>query len=109
MWWASKAEAVRLKTIQNGFFEMGLWCYKDRMHVKELKEQPGMRSLEDSKCCKQLEWLGHLIRMDGNRLVSRVWGGSCKGKRTAGRPRWIYSRQEAEDLAGGGLSRFDAL
>jgi hypothetical protein len=110
VWWASKGEAARLKTVQNDFLR---WVcgiiWKDGMHVEELREQAGMRSLEDSRCCKQLEWLGHLIRMDGNRLVSRAWGGSCKGKRTAGRPRWMYSRQEAEDLAGGGLSRFDAL
>src|SRR6266853_4642950 len=79
------------------------------MNVEELRAWVRMRSLEDSVCCKRLEWLGHLIRMDGNRLVSRVWGGKCKGKRATGRPRWMYSRQEAEDLARGGLSRFDAL
>jgi hypothetical protein len=47
--------------------------------------------------------------MDGNRILSRVWGSKCDGKRTSGRPRWMYHSQEAEDLARGRLSRLDAL
>ena len=45
------------------------------MHIKELRAQVRMRSLEASVCCERQEWLEHLIRIDGNRLVSRVWGG----------------------------------
>jgi len=26
-----------------------------------------MRSIHDSLCCKRLEWIGHLIRMDRSR------------------------------------------
>ena len=47
--------------------------------------------------------------MDGARLVSRVWGAKCDGKRDKGRPRWIYARQEAEELARGSLTREAAL
>src|SRR5258708_16690928 len=65
-----------------------------------------MRSLEDSVCCKRL---GHLIRMDGNRLVSKVWGGKCDGKRARGRPGWMYAEQEAADLARGRMHRWEAL
>ncbi len=35
------------------------------------------------------------------RLVGRVWVMECKGKRGRGRPRWMFSKQEAEDLARG--------
>ena len=41
--------------------------------------------------------------------MSRVWGAQCEGKRAKGRPRWIYAKQEAEDLARGSLGRLDAL
>ena len=110
VWWANKGEAARLETVQNDFLRWVCgYTRKDRMHVEDLRVQVGMRSLQDSMCCKRLEWLGHLIRMDGNRLVSRVCEGKCKGKRGTGRPRWMYSRQEAEDLARGGLSKFNAL
>jgi hypothetical protein len=40
-----------------------------------------IKSVEDSLCIKRLMWLGRLTRMDGNRLVSRVWGAECHGKR----------------------------
>ena len=53
--------------------------------------------------------MGHLIRMDGGRLVSRVCGWNCDGKRARGRPRWMYAEQEAADLARGGLHRWKAL
>ena len=110
VWWVSKAEAAKLETVQNDFLRWVCgFTRKDRMHVEDLRNQVGMRPLADSMCCKRLEWLGHLIRMDGNRLVSRVWGAKCDGRRAAGRPRWMYSNQEAEDLARGGLSRVDAL
>ena len=74
VWWVSKAEAAKLETVQNDFLRWVCgFTRKDRMHVEDLRYQVGMRPLADSMCCKRLEWLGHLIRMDGNRLVSRVW------------------------------------
>ena len=110
VWWANKGESAKLETIQNDFVRWACgYTRKDRMHVDELRSQIGLRSLQDSMCCKRLEWLGHLIRMDGNRLVSKVWGWKCEGKRAAGRPRWLYPNQEAEDLARGGLRREEAL
>lgn len=110
VWWTTKGEAARIETIQNDFLRWVCgYKRKDRMHVEDLRMQVGVKSIQDSMCCRRLEWLGHLIRMDGNRLVSRVWGGKCDGKRASGRPRWMYPSQEAEDLARGGLSRYDAL
>src|SRR5271156_6831131 len=81
---------------------------KDRMHTEELRLQVGVPSVEDSMCCKRLEWLGHLIRMNGSRLVSRAWGRVSDGKKARERPRWMYSEQVAADLAKGGLHRLEA-
>src|SRR5271155_1128704 len=98
VWLANKSEMARMETVQNDFLRWVCgYTRKDRMHVEELRAQVRMRSLEDSVCCKRLEWMGHLIRMDGNRLVSRIWGGNCDGKRARGRPRWMYAEQEAAD------------
>ena len=63
-------------------------------------------TVEDSLCCKRLEWLGRLTRMGGDRLVGRVWGAKCEGKRGRVRPRWIY---ESEDLTRAGVHRLQAL
>jgi hypothetical protein len=66
------------------------------MNIEELRAQVRMRSIEDSDCCKRLEWLGHLIRMDGNKLVSKVYGGNFEGKRARGRPRWMYAEKRLQ-------------
>jgi hypothetical protein len=47
--------------------------------------------------------------MDGNRLVSRVWGAECHGKRAPGKQRQNYQKIEGEDLAKAGVSRVDVL
>jgi len=79
VWWANKNEAGRMETVQNDFIRwVSGFNRKDRMNVKELRRQVGMKSIEDSLCGKRLKWLGHLIRMDGNRLVSRVWVAIAK-------------------------------
>jgi hypothetical protein len=110
VWWANQSEMARMETVQNDFLRWVCgYTRKDRMNVEELRAKVKLPSLEDSICCKRLDWLGHLIRMDGNRLVSRVWGGSCDGKRARGRPRWMYTEQEAADLARGSLHRWEAL
>jgi hypothetical protein len=46
-----------------------------------------------------LMWLGRLTRMDGNRLVSRVWGADCHHKRGPGEQRQNYQKIEEENLA----------
>src|SRR3977135_2685509 len=93
VWWANQSEMARMETVQNDFLRWVCgYTRKGRMNVEELRAQVRMRSLEDSICCKRLEWLGHLIRMDGNRLVSRVCGGNCDGKRARGRPRGVLAQ-----------------
>jgi hypothetical protein len=110
VWWANHSEIARIETIQNDFLRWVCgYTRKDRMHADELRSQVGVPSVEDSMCCKRLEWLGHLIRMEGSRLVSRAWGWVSDGKKARGRPRWMYAEQEAADLAKGGLHRWEAL
>jgi hypothetical protein len=40
---------------------------------------------------KRLEWLGHVARMEENRMVKRVFEGNPGGRRKTGRPRkrWL--------------------
>src|ERR1700727_2539261 len=101
-----------METIQNDFLRcVCMWVYtrKDRMHTEELRSQVGVPSVEDSMCCKRLEWLGHLIRMKGNRLVSRAWGWVSDGKKARGKPRWMYPEPEAADLDKVGSYMWEAL
>jgi hypothetical protein len=40
---------------------------------------------------QRLEWLGHMVRMNENRSVKKIFGGKLKGRRSRGIPnlRWI--------------------
>ena len=75
----------------------------------KLRKKAEMVSVEDILCRKRLDWLWKLCRMDGNRLVSKVWGAESTDKRARGRPWQSFVKQEAEDLARGGLHRVQAL
>ena len=106
VWWTSKKELGRLERAQNDFTR---WISgHTRRNRVSTENQRREVDIEDSLCI-QLEWLGRLARMGGDRLVSRVWGAQCEGKRARGRPRWMFDKQEAEDLARGGVHRLDAL
>jgi hypothetical protein len=47
---------------------------------------------------KILEWLGHVARMDENRMVKRVFEGNPGGRRKTGRPRKRWLDDIEEDL-----------
>jgi predicted subunit of tRNA(5-methylaminomethyl-2-thiouridylate) methyltransferase len=57
---------------------------KDKVNVINLEKEMHIKSIEDRLCIKRLMWLGRLTRMDGRRLVSRVWGAECHDKRAPG-------------------------
>jgi hypothetical protein len=47
---------------------------------------------------KRLEWLGHVVIMEENRTVKRVFEGNLSGKRKTGRPRKRWLDDIEEDL-----------
>jgi len=76
VWWPGKKDIGKLETVQNDFIRWVTgFTRQDRMSARVLRKKVEMVSVEDSLCTKRLDWLGRLIRMSGNRLVSRVWGG----------------------------------
>ena len=86
---------LRSWKLQNDFIR-GVTGFKrqDRVSAGQLRKEVKMVSVEDSLCRKRLDWLGRLIRMDGNRLVSRVWGTECEGREEEEDPdRHIQSRK----------------
>lgn len=110
VWWAGKKEVGKLETVQNDFIRwISGFQRKDGVSVNHLRKLAHIKSIDDSLCTKRLMWLGRLIRMDGNRLVSQVWGAECPGKRAQGGQRQNYKKLEGEDLARAGVRREDAL
>jgi hypothetical protein len=82
IWWAGKKDIGKLETMQNDFIRwISVFQSKDKVSVSNLRQERHIKSIEDSLCIKRLMWLGRLTRMDGNRLVSRVWEAECHRKR----------------------------
>ena len=85
VWWASKHQLDKLETVQNDFVRwISGYTRKDRKHVNVLRQDMGMCSIGDWLCSRRLHWLGHVIRMGACRLVSRVWGSRCEGRKGRG-------------------------
>ena len=51
-----------------------------------------------------LRWFGHVVRMDKERLVKKVFGSSIVGTRARGRPKWRWLDGVSDILGNRGLS-----
>jgi hypothetical protein len=58
-----------------------------------------------------LEWLGHIIRINDNWTVKKIFEGKLEGRRGRGRPRLMWIDDVEDDLKNMGLKiwRINAL
>jgi hypothetical protein len=63
---------------------------------QELRNMYGKPDIIAEFKSKRLEWLGHVVIMEENRTVKRVFEGNLSGKRKTGRPRkrWLDDIEE---------------
>jgi hypothetical protein len=54
---------------------------------------------------RQLEWLGHVIRMNEIRSVKKIFEGKLEGRRGRGRPRLRWINDVEDDLRKPGVKR----
>ena len=60
----------------------------DKMWNEHIRELCGVKNGVNEKIAESvLRWFGHLERMDGNRLVKRMYNGECEGDRSVRRPK----------------------
>ena len=60
---------------------------------QELKVEPRFKKIH-----KQLEWFGHLMRMNNSKSVKKVWQARMTGKRKRGRLRKTWENSIADNL-----------
>ena len=74
-----------------------------RRHNAEVREITNQEYITDYISSQRLRWLGHVARMEIDRLPKRVMEGSVEGRRPVGRPRMRWYDNVMEDLQHLGL------
>jgi hypothetical protein len=55
---------------------------------------------------RSLEWLGHIIRMDGARMAKKVFVSEPEGRRDIGRPKLRWLDDVEDDIKAFGIRRW---
>src|SRR5678815_2321686 len=69
----------------------------NKMRNERIREWCGVKKGVNERINESmLRWFGHVERMNGSRLVKRMYSGECVGNRPVGRPnkKWIESVKE---------------
>ena len=78
--------------------------WKDKITNEEVRRRTGMDKLEDIIRRKRLQWLGHVHRMQQNRIPKQVLQWNPHGKKKRGRPRKNWKATVNKDLEDIGMS-----
>ena len=73
--------------------------WRDKITNDAVREQTGMQKMEDVLRRKRLRWLGHVYRMDENRISKQALKWSpADGRKKRGRPRKNWNATVSDDL-----------
>jgi hypothetical protein len=77
-----------LRKIYGPKCEQGVWRIRTKLEFQNVYRSPYIAT--EIKV-RRLEWLGHIIRMDGARMAKTVFVSKPEGRRDIGRPklRWL--------------------
>lgn len=90
----SKLQAVEMKYLRA---VKGV-TRRDRIRNASIREQLKVESTLEFIDRQHLKWFGHMVRMDKDRQVKRVWQARTARKRSRGRPRRKWDDMIAETL-----------
>ncbi|KAJ8946257.1 hypothetical protein NQ318_004626 [Aromia moschata] len=81
---------------------------KDKIRNADIREQLQVQSVLSRIESRQLGWFGHLIRMNNDRPVKKVWEAKRQIKRRKGRPPKTWDQGIARILESRGITRAEA-
>ena len=81
-----------LRKIYGGKEVGNMWWRRSNREIMDLYGEP---SIVNVIKCQRLRWLGHMWRLNNNRVVKKVFSAVSSGKKRRGRPRekWFDSVQ----------------
>jgi hypothetical protein len=92
-----------LRKIYGPTHENGCWRIKMNQEICNKFKSPNIVTIIK---VHRLEWLGHVIRMDGARRVKKLLEGKPGGGRKKGRPRLRWINDAKSDLRNMGVKRW---
>jgi hypothetical protein len=86
-----------LRKIYSPKCEQGVWRIRTNLELQNVYRSPDI--ITEIKV-RRLEWLGHIIRMDGARMGKKVFVSKPKGRSDIGRPklRWLDDEDDIKAL-----------
>jgi hypothetical protein len=84
-------------------YENGYWRIKINQEIYNTFKSPDIVTV--IKVCR-LEWLGHVVRVDGARMVKKLLEGKPGGGRKKGRPKLRWIGDVESDLRNMGVKRW---
>ena len=87
-----------LRKVYGGKNTQGRWERRTNKEIYELYSEPDIVAVVKGK---RLSWLGHVMRMQKDRVPRRIMESSIGGKRRRGRPRARWKQEVMRDVAEG--------
>lgn len=92
-----------LRKIYGPVKEQNNWRIRSNLELEQVYKEP---NIVTSIKIRRLEWVGHLIRMEDERMAKMIFTGTLEGKRDRGRPRLRWLDCIEEDLRKVGIRRW---
>ena len=110
-WTLTTKDATKLKTLERkvvrriygGINENGLWRVRNNKEINDILQ--GQDIVKFIKA-QRIRWLGHVMRMDAERMPKAVYKTKMEGQRKRGRPRSRWGDEIEKDLREMGINNW---
>jgi hypothetical protein len=92
-----------LRKIYGPKCEQGVWRIRTNLELQNVYRSPDI--VMEIKV-RRLEWLGHIIRMEGARMAKKVFVSKPEGRFDIGRPKLRWLDDVEEDIKALGIRRW---
>jgi hypothetical protein len=96
-------ERKMLQKIYGPKCEHGLWRIRTNLELQNVYQSPDI--VTETKVGR-LEWLVHIIRMDGAHMAKKVFVSKPEGRRDIGRPKLRWLDDIEDDIKALGIRRW---
>jgi hypothetical protein len=96
-------ERTVLRKVYGPKCEQGVWRIRTNLELQNVYRSPDI--VTEIKV-RRLEWLGHIIIMDGARRARKVFVSKPEGRRDIGRPKLRWLDDVGDDIKARGIRRW---